>query len=139
MATQTAKWLHERVEILPTGEKVHIEYDSEGDTLEIFFASGSATGIELTDEIVLRYDKSSASPRSLIFTSFSHLIQDTVYGPESFRLTGIESLGPQQRDEILRILRTPLVSHFLQLSAVKLPYAQHPIPLTSVRHLPLAA
>ena len=139
MATQTAKWLQERVEILPTGEKVHIEYDSEGDTLEVFFASGSATGIELTEEIVLRYDKSSASPRSLIFTSFSHLIQDTEYGPESFRLTGIESLPPQQRYEILRILRMPSVSHFLQLSAVKLPHIQHPIPFTSVRHLPLAA
>ncbi len=118
---------------------MRIEYDSEGDTLEIFFASGSGTGIELTDEIVLRYDKNNASPRSLIFTSFSHLIQDTEYGPESFRLTGIESLPLQQRDEILRILRMPSVSHFLQLSAVKLPHTPHPIPFTSVRHLPLAA
>lgn len=139
MVIQTVEWLHEQIEILPTGEEVRIEYDSEGDTLEVFFASGAATGIELTDEIVLRYDKNSASPRSLIFTSFSHLIEDTEYGPESFRLTGIESLPPQQRDEILRILRMPAVSHFLQLSAVKLPHTPHPIPFTSVRHLPLAA
>jgi len=132
-------WLQERTEILPTGEEVRIEYDSEGDTLEIFFASGAATGIELTDEIVLRYDKSNVSPRSLIFTSFSHLIQDTEYGPESFRLTGIESLPPKQRDEVLRILRMPPVSHFLQLSAVKLPHTKQPIPLTFVRHLQIAA
>ena len=120
MTPQPVAWLQERVEILPTGKKVHIEYDSAGDTLEVFFASGTATGIELTDEIVLRYDKSSASPRSLIFTSFSHVIQDTGYGPESFRLTGIKSLPPQQRDEILGILRMPPVSHFLQLSTERI-------------------
>ncbi|MCL4833821.1 MAG: hypothetical protein KJZ86_15370 [Caldilineaceae bacterium] len=139
MTPQTVAWLRERTEILPTGEEVRIEYDSEGDTLEIFFAAGSATGIELTDEIVLRYDTTSALPRSLIFTSFSHLIQGTEYGPESFRMTGIEALPPKHRDDVLRILRMLPVSYFLQLSAVKLPQSPQPIPFTSVRHLPLAA
>ena len=138
MIQQTTAWLHSQIEILPTGEQVRIEYDSEGDMLEIFFASGPATGVKLTDEIVLRYDKNSISPRSLIFTSFSHLTQDTEYGPESIRLTGLESLSPIQRDEILRMLRKPPVNYFLQLSAMKLHHTQQPIPLTSVRHLQVA-
>lgn len=138
--TETAKlWLDEYTETLPTGEQVQMEYDREGDVLEIFFTAGSATGIELADEIVLRYDRSTATPRSLIFTSFSQLVKDTEYGPESFPLTGIESLSPQQREEILRILRIPPVSHFLQLSAVQLPDSRRPIPLTLVRRLPIAA
>lgn len=133
------EWLHEQIEILPAGGEVRLEYDSEGDILEVFFAPGPATGIELTDEIVLRYDRVKQSPRSLIFTSFSHLIQDTEYGPESFRLTGIEALPAKQQDEILRILRTSPVNHFLQLSAMHLPHSERLIPLTLVRRMPLAA
>ena len=62
--------------------------------LEIFFARGAGTGLELNDEMVLRYDPETNAPLSLIFIIFSKLIQRTEYGIESFQLTGIGELTP---------------------------------------------
>ncbi len=55
-------------------QNIRIEYDREGDVLEIFFAEGAGRGLELTDEIVLRYDMQTGSPLSLIFLTFSPVL-----------------------------------------------------------------
>jgi hypothetical protein len=111
---------------------VQIEYDSEGDALEISFAEGAGCGVELTDEIVLRYDETTGAPLSLIFLSFSYLIQPTAYGPESFRLTGLERLPPERRDVVTRILTSAPVNRYLRVSGLSLS-PRRLVPITYVR------
>ena len=105
--------------------------------MDILFAKGAGCGIELTDEIVLRYDPTNNRPLSLIFVSFSHLIQPTEYGPESFRLTGVEGLPPERRDIVMRILTSAPVNRYLRISALSLPPEKRFVPITYVQQ-PLA-
>ena len=131
------EWLIETKDYLNNGQVVQIEYDREGDVLDILFAKGAGCGIELTDEIVLRYDPTNNRPLSLIFVSFSHLIQPTEYGPESFRLTGVERLPPERRDIVMRILTSAPVNRYLRISAFSLPLEKRFVPITYVQQ-PLA-
>ena len=72
--TTQPEWLFTYTDQLDDGQIAEIEYDREGDMLEIFFAKGAGTGLELSDEIVLRYDSEMNRPLSLIFLTFSKLI-----------------------------------------------------------------
>lgn len=111
-------WLFER-DITVAGQPVLYSYDKEGDILEIFFHKGrGGAGIDLTDNIVLRYDRESQEPLSLIFLSFSRLIQETEFGPPSFRLTGVEYLPPDMQQVVFKILHSPPVNHFLKVSGL---------------------
>jgi hypothetical protein len=137
MNQQKKDWLMETKDYLDNGKVAQIEYDREGDVLDILFALGSGCGIELTDEIVLRYDPTNNKPLSLIFVSFSHLIQPTEYGPESFRLTGVERLPPERRDIVMGILTSAPVNRYLRISALSLPPEKRFVPITYVQQ-PLA-
>ena len=60
--------------ILKSGDKVLWEYDQEGDLLEIVFQAKEATGtVELTDNIILRFDWLRDEPLSLSIMSASHI------------------------------------------------------------------
>ena len=133
------EWLIETQDYLDNGQAVQIEYDREGDVLDLLFAKGSGCDIELTDEIVLRYDPKNNNPLSLIFVSFSHLTRrvPTEYGPESFRLTGVERLPPERRDIVMRILTEAPVNRYLRISALSLPPEKRFVPITYVQQ-PLA-
>ena len=126
--------LFEYEEKLDDGQPVHVDYDREGDILEVIFAKGSGQGIELSEEIVLRYNDSTNQPLSLILLSFSHLSQPTEYGPESYRLTGLERLPTAERAKILQILSSAPVDRYLRVSALALS-AKTPklAPITYVR------
>jgi len=126
-------WLIETQPYLDDGQVVQIEYDREGDILEILFAKGAGCGIELTDEMVLRYDPTTNRPLSLILVSFSHLIQPTEYGPESFRLTGVERLPSKRRDIVMRILTSAPVNRYLRISALSLPPEKRVVPITALQ------
>jgi hypothetical protein len=78
--TTQPHWLIESEEKLENGQTVLVSYDRKGDMLKIFFDLSPGTGIELTDHIILRYDKKTAAPLSLIFLSFSKLIRSTQAG-----------------------------------------------------------
>ncbi|MEW5988142.1 MAG: DUF2283 domain-containing protein [Chloroflexota bacterium] len=135
MTSHQSEWLIEYEESLDETRIVNVSYDREGDILEIFFAEGAGSGIELTDEIVLRYNQATGTPLSLILLSFSHLVQPTEYGPESFRLSGLEKLSPERRETIMRILTSPPVNHYLRVSALTLPRSHRLVPITTVRPL----
>jgi hypothetical protein len=121
MSTQPKfDWLFECEETLDNGQTVHVDYDREGDVLEVVFAKGSGQGIELSEEIILRYDDSTNQPLSLILLGFSHLMQPTEYGPESYRLTGLERLPIAERTKILQILTSVPVDRYLRVSALAL-------------------
>mgnify|MGYP001044968767 CR=1 FL=1 len=115
-------------------QNIRIEYDREGDVLEIFFAEGAGRGLELTDEIVLRYDIQTGRPLSLIFLTFSKLMQPTEYGPESFYLEGLQRLSPTEQNKVMKILTSPPVNRYLRVSAVaKLRQAHQFTPIVYVR------
>ena len=123
----TPAWLFTHTEALNTGQTVQVEYDRDGDILEVLFARSS--------------EPTTKQPLSLIFIGFSHFLQPTAYGPESYRLTGLERLPADERAEILQILTTAPVDHYLHVSALavstKQPYFA---PIATVRQgLPIAA
>jgi hypothetical protein len=120
MIKTTPDWLFSYQEQLDNGQSARIEYDREGDILEIFFAEGSGRGLELSDEIVLRYDVKTGLPLSLIFVSFSKLMKPTEYGPESFHLHSLKRLPVSERERVMHILTTPPVNRYLHLSALSL-------------------
>jgi YD repeat-containing protein len=110
-------WLIEH-EITLEGQKITYSYDKEGDILEIFFRKGGGVGIDLTDNIVLRYDHESEEALSLILISFSHLIQPTKFGPPSFRLTALRELPADMQQTVLGILSSFPVNRFLKVSGL---------------------
>ncbi len=136
----TPAWLFTHTEQLNTGQEVEIEYDREGDTLEVLFARGSGRGVELSEEIVLRYDAQTNQPLSLIFLGFSHFMEQTPYGPESYRLTGLERLPSQESEQILQILTSSPVDQYLHVSALALSIKQPRLaPIAYVRQPLLVA
>ena len=119
--TTTPDWLFVSEEEVSDGQPVRVEYDREGDILELFFAEGAGRGLELTDEIVLRYDVQSGQPLSLIFLTFSKLMQPTEYGAESFYLQGLKRLPAAERTRVMTMLTSPPVNHYLHVSALAQP------------------
>jgi YD repeat-containing protein len=123
------------------GQTVELEYDQEGDMLEIFFARGPANGaIELADPIILRFDRDTGQALSVL--TFSHIIQPTDIGPRSFQLDGLEHLPSTLRKKVVNMITTPPVSHFLKIFAYYPQAEQPPIPISYIERaaaLPLAA
>lgn len=110
-------WLIER-EVTLEGQAITYSYDEKGDIMEIFFRRGGGVGVDLTDNIVLRYDRESGEALSLILISFSKLIQPTKFGPPSFRLTALSELPPDMQQTVLDILNSFPVNRFLRVSGL---------------------
>ena len=114
-------------------------YDEASDTLYISFEPGQeATGIELSDHILLRIDKDRRKAIGLTFFEYSLLAQRTEMGPRSFPLTGLVQLSEELQELVLDILRQPPVSTILFLSSYT-PSLQQATPITSLRSLTTAA
>ncbi len=117
---------------------IRYEYDPEADVLDIYFAENRrAWTIELTDNILLGIDKATRQPISLTLLDFTVLTKPAGAGPQSFPLTGLGSLPSQEKELVVRVLTTPPVSDFLDVSSVVLP-ATLPLPITHLYPLPLA-
>jgi uncharacterized protein YuzE len=113
-------------------------YDEVSDTLYVSFASGKeATGIELSEHILLRIDKDKRSAIGLTFFEYSLLAQRTEMGPRSFPLTGLVQLSDELQELVLDILQQPPVSDILFLSSYT-PSPQQATPITSLRSLTTA-
>ena len=99
------------------GETIRLVYDEEADILDVFFSENeSATGIELTDHILLRINQTTGQAVSLTLLHFSILTQQTEYGPRSYALENLEDLPEELRELAARILTTTPVNQFLRLS-----------------------
>jgi hypothetical protein len=112
-------WLIER-EIVIEGQTIIYSYDAEGDVLEIIFEQGGGVGLNLTENIILRYNQKSQKPLSLIFTSFSQLTKPTPFGPPSFHLAALSELPPEMQDTVLHFLTSFPVNCFLRVSGLRL-------------------
>ena len=81
-----------------------LSYDEVSATLYTSFAPGeAATGIELTDHILLRVNKSERRAFGFTFFDYSLLAQTTDIGPRSFPLMGLDQLSPDMRALVLDI------------------------------------
>jgi len=102
------------------GTIAHLVCDEEADILEIFFGeNGPATGIELTDQMILRVDTRQKRALSLMLLHFSILSEQTQYGPRSFPLDRLDQLPEDLRELALRLITTLPVSQFLKSSQLQ--------------------
>ncbi len=96
----------------------NIKYDEASDTLTVCFEPGSkATGIELTEHILLRINQQKRSCISIVFFEYSVLAQKTEMGTRSFALNQLPQISSDLREMVFDILLTSPVSDYLQLSA----------------------
>ena len=114
------------------------EYDAEGDVLDVYFSERRpAWTIELTDHIMLSIDRQTGQAVALSFLDFTELIRPTPLGPRSFPLTGLADLPLVERDLVVKVLLTPPVKAWLDVSTVQtLP--DSPFAITHLEALPPA-
>lgn len=113
-------------------------YDETSDTLYMSFLPNiKATGIELSENILLRIDKDSRQAVGITFINYSLLIQKADFGPRSFPLTGLTKLSDETREIVMQILEGSPVKEILSLSTYT-PSFSEAIPITLL-HLPTPA
>ena len=114
-----------------------MNYDETSDTLYIsFIPDVKATGIELSDHILLRIDKENHKAIGITFLNYSILIQKADFGPRSFPLTGLAKLSEETRETVMEILDKSPVKEILTLSTYT-PSLSEAIPITLL-HLPIS-
>ena len=102
---------------LISGKTVNISYNETDDILEIFFSYNEpATGIELTDNILLRINRTSGQAVSLTILHLFILSERTEFGPRSYQLENLDDLPEELQELIVRIITTSPVNQFLKLS-----------------------
>lgn len=119
--------------------KPNIKYDEISDTLTISLEPGvPATGIELTDHILLRISKTEHKAISIVVFDYSVLAQKTDMGTRSFSIAaGLSQLSSELREIVFEILLQKPVSDFLHLSAYTLSLVET-IPIVSLQPIPVA-
>lgn len=121
------------------GETIRLVYDENGDMLDIFFGENEpATGVELTDYILLRLNPKTGQVVSLTLLHFSILTEQTEYGPRSYPLDKLEELPENLREFVVRALTTMPVNQFLKLSHFQESPTKH-VPITYVEPYRLAS
>lgn len=118
------------------GTPVRLVYDQETDILEIFFGENeAATGIDLTDHIILRLNQQTKRAISLMLIDFSILTERTEYGPRSYPLDQLSNLPEHLRDLVLQLVTSMPVSQFLKVSHFQVSPTER-VPLTYVESQP---
>lgn len=121
------------------GETIRMSYDESADILEVFFGENApATGVELTDHLLLRLNRDTGRAVSLTMLHFSILIERTEYGPRSYPLDRLAEMPEDLRDLVLRIVTTTPVNQFLNVSHFQASRTKQ-IPLTSIEPLRFAS
>lgn len=108
-----------------------IKYDELSDTVQLTFIPGkSATGIELNENLLLRWDPGSGEAIGLDFFNFSVLAQKTEWGIPSYPLN-LDFLAPELRDKVVELLQRDPLKRYLKVSALITPNSE-PKPITSL-------
>ncbi len=114
-------------------------YDELSDTLYISFAPGeTATGIELTEHILLRVNKQERRAVGITLFDYSLLAQKTDIGPRSFPLTGLRTLAHDVQELVIDILRHAPISDIVTVSAYT-PSINETIPIIALQPLSVSA
>jgi uncharacterized protein YuzE len=110
-----------------------VKYDEISDTLTITFESGiPATGVELNDHLLLRYNASQHKIISLVFLEYSVWAQTAELGPRSFPLSGLTSLPTSLQADIIEMLKQPPLEDWLQCSTYTVSTTES-IPIVSLK------
>jgi hypothetical protein len=121
------------------GTPVRFVYDQEADILEIFFGENEpATGVELTDHIVLRLNRLARRAISLMLLHFSILAERTEYGPRSYPLNKLHETPEDLREVVIHLITSMPVSQFLKLSYLQTSPTKQ-MPFTFVESQPIMA
>jgi len=121
------------------GTPVHLVYDQEADVLEVIFRENEpATGVELTEHIILRLNRDTGRAVSLTLLDFAILTERTEYGPRSFPLDRLEEMPEDLRELVLRLVTSMPVSQFLKVSHFQASPTER-VPLTYVEPQPVPA
>jgi hypothetical protein len=110
-------------------DEIKVNYDQDADVLYVSFGRGEqVTGIELTDNILLRLDKGELPhkpPRAvgLTFVSFSHLMRHHRERPLSIPLASLRHLPDDLWQAVIAVISTPPVSDFLNVGFSLIPQA----------------
>lgn len=133
--------LHRTEIVAKSGEAVRLVYDETEDILEVFFGDNEpATGVELTDHILLRLNQTTGRAVSLTLLHFSILAERTEYGPRSYPLNNLKELPEALRELVVRALTTSPVDEFLKLSYFQAsPTKRVPFTYVEPSHLAVAA
>jgi len=131
--------LHKTDFVSDNGHTIHFAYDEEGDILEVVFDNVKATcAIELTEEILLRFNLERGQAAGLTILDFSVLGSPTEMGPRSFPLTGLADLPDGLRQTVVKIITSPPVNQFLKVSYFY-PSPTERLPITYVERPPSLA
>jgi len=96
------------------------DYDRESDVLEVYFGDKRRVWtIELTENITVGIDRQAETVLSLSFLDFSRLARPTTSGPRSFPITGLAELPDSERELVLRLITSPPVNRWLDVSTVE--------------------
>jgi hypothetical protein len=121
------------------GTPIRLAYDQEADILEVFFGdNGPATGVELTDHIILRLHRPTKRALGLLLLDFSILTERTEDGPRSYPLDTLDELPEDLRELVLQLVTSMPVSQFLKVSHFQASSTKR-VPLTYVESQPTAA
>ena len=121
------------------GTPVCFVYDQDADILEVFFGENEpATGVELTDQIVMRLNKQTRRAVSLLLLHFSILTERTEYGPRSYPLNKLNEVSEDLRELIIRLMTSTPVNQFLKLSYLQASPTKQ-LPFTFVESQPIRA
>lgn len=122
--------------LVSDGTPARLMYDQEADILEIFFGTNEpATGIDLTDHIVLRLNQETKRAVSLMLIDFSILTEKTEYGPRSYPLDHLNELPEALREMVLQLVTAAPVNQFLKVSHFQASPTER-VPLTYVETPP---
>lgn len=138
---QQPTWLHEQQIRLSNGDLALWSYDSEGDVLEIFFHEGPASGtIELTDGIMLRYNREKTCPLSISFIAATTLLRQQEYGQPLLVFNGLANLPKNERELVVKMLQSPPLNTILQIYSFKPTARARLVPVAAIAQLvPLPA
>jgi len=104
-------------ELSTNGQHIRFEYNEDADMLDIFFGENiPATGVELTDNILLRVNQQTGRAISLTLLHFSILAERTEYGPRSYPLNSLKDVPKALREMVMAAIRTSPVNQFLKVS-----------------------
>ncbi|NOT57206.1 MAG: DUF2283 domain-containing protein [Deltaproteobacteria bacterium] len=122
--------------LVSDGTPARLMYDQDADILEIFFGINEpATGVDLTDHIVLRLNPETKRAVSLLLIDFSLLTEKTAYGPRSYPLDHLNELPEALRAIVLQLVTSAPVNQFLKVSHLQTSSTEQ-VPLTYVETPP---
>ncbi len=117
---------------LENGETDKMVYNEDDDIMDIFFGENeTATGIELTDHILLRLNRKTGKAVSLMIRHFSLLTEQTEYGPRSYALKHLAELPDELKQMVVRLMTKSPINLFLKISNFQAVSAPS-VPLTYV-------